>query len=183
MDNRRRSDADVAFEALLRDHSDSLLALLHAALDDRHAVDDVFQETCLVAWRKIEAYDRTRPFGPWLRGIARKLLLKHRARWAVQLNEEGLGQVEERLYALEGSFGGNDADMLDDLRICLGRLPEKYRIVVEVKYFDGLTQDAAAVKLGISFEGIKKRLLRARSLLRECLERKRAMARQEHHGN
>ena len=183
MDDRRRSNNELAFEGLLRDHADTLLALLHAALDDKQAVDDVFQETCLVAWRKLDSYDRSRPFGPWFRGIARKLLLRYRGKWSLQLTDEGLSQVEDRLQDFDGDSGSDNAELHEDLRKCLGRLPDKYRIVLEVKYFDGLTQDAAAERLGISFEAIKKQLLRARSLLRECLERQSSLARREHHGN
>ena len=45
--------------------------ICRAGLDDPSAVDDLFQETMLIAWQKITAYDRLRPFGAWLRGIAR----------------------------------------------------------------------------------------------------------------
>ena len=30
---------------------------------------DLFQETMVVAWRRLDDFDHTRPFGPWLRGL------------------------------------------------------------------------------------------------------------------
>src|SRR5512142_2460867 len=65
------------FEVLLRENADSLTAFVRAALDDAAAADDLLQETMLIAWRKIGEYDRSRPFGAWLRGIAKRLVLAH----------------------------------------------------------------------------------------------------------
>jgi hypothetical protein len=37
-------------------------------------VDDIFQETMLIAWRCFEDYDATHLLGAWVRGIAHKLI-------------------------------------------------------------------------------------------------------------
>jgi len=39
---------------------------------DQTAADDIWQETMLVAWRRFDDDDTTRPFGAWLRGIAQE---------------------------------------------------------------------------------------------------------------
>jgi tmRNA-binding protein len=66
------------FEILMREHIDSVRAFLLSSLRDAVAAEDVLQETFLVAWRILDRYDRKLPFGPWVRGIAAKLLLNHR---------------------------------------------------------------------------------------------------------
>ena len=65
------------FEILVRENADSLTAFLRASVYNEAAADDLFQETMLIAWRKIGEYDRSRPFGAWLRGIAKRLALAH----------------------------------------------------------------------------------------------------------
>ena len=53
------------------------MTYLRAAVRNQSAVEDLFQETMLVAWRRLNEYDRSYPFGPWVRGIAAKLIMAH----------------------------------------------------------------------------------------------------------
>ena len=63
-------DARAVFDILVHEHADMLAAYLRTLLGRDSSLDDIFQETMLVAWRRLEDYDRSRPFAPWLRGIA-----------------------------------------------------------------------------------------------------------------
>ena len=73
-----------AFEILVREHADMLMAYLRALAWNDALVEDAFQEAIIVAWRRLPDFDRSRPFAPWLRGIARNTLLgiarKHQRR-------------------------------------------------------------------------------------------------------
>ncbi len=59
-----------AFEILMRENSRMLLSYLNCVVQDVASVDDLFQETMVVAWRRLGDCDLSVPFGPWLRGIA-----------------------------------------------------------------------------------------------------------------
>ena len=63
------------FEILVRENSRMLSVFLRAAGCSDNLMDDVWQETMIVAWEKLDTFDRSRPFGPWLRGIATRVLL------------------------------------------------------------------------------------------------------------
>ena len=52
------------------------------------------------------------------------------------------------------------------------RLPEKYRAAVVLCYWEGLTQEQAAVQLGIPLGTVRSRIARARDLLRRRLTRR-----------
>lgn len=166
------ADAKRLFEALVREHAGSLSALLHAALDDKHAVDDLFQETCVVAWRQLGTFDQTRSFGPWLRGIARNLLLAHGRRRRLVLAGDQIDYVEAHLAEFDRGPGDTYGEKLEALRECLNRLPDKYRRALEIRYLDSRSAADAAAGLDLSLEAVKKRLLRARSLMRDCLARR-----------
>jgi RNA polymerase sigma-70 factor (ECF subfamily) len=94
-------DARKLFETLVREHADMLSIYLRSALGNTTDVDDLFQETMIVAWRRLDDFDQSQPFGPWLRGMARKLLLAHdrkRCRWLC--DSEMLNHIESRLSSL-----------------------------------------------------------------------------------
>ncbi len=171
------------FEILVREHGDALLASIHAIAGPLHA-DDIFQDTVLVAWRRLEDYDRARPFGPWLRGIARMVALEYAARQKrVRIaSPEVMAAVERDLHAFE-CWAGSAAESamsfrerLTALDDCIGRLPSPYADTVQSVYRHSHTIAHLATVSGESSESIKKRLQRARAMLAECLSAKGAFA-------
>ena len=99
-------DPKKLFETLVREHADMLTVYLQSALHNTSDVDDIFQETMIIAWRRLDDFDHTRPFGPWLRGIARKLVLANSRRQArVLCNPLVLDRVDVRLSQLSSRQG------------------------------------------------------------------------------
>ncbi len=167
------------FEILVREHAEMLTVYLRCVVRDPAVVDDLFQETMLTAWKTLDRFDRSRPFAPWLRGIAGKLVLAHRRRMARSLrlcDEQFLEHLETRHVALNRMPGDTLDDKLDGLRECLELLPERYREAVHLRYTEGLQGAGLAERLAISGEALKKRLQRGRARLLDCLERKLAAA-------
>ena len=170
-------DSKAVFEILMRENGDMLSAFLRSAVRDPHAVEDLFQETMLTAWRKLDAFDRDRPFGPWLRGIAAKLTLAYyrsHAAAAAPLDEATLEWLESRFAQLHQLRGDTLSEKLDALRDCVQDLPAEYRRPVELRYGQARTLDDVGETLQLAIETLKKRLTRAKSRLAECLERKLA---------
>ncbi len=174
-----RPDASVEplalFEILARDNADGLTAFLRASLYDPAAVDDLFQETLLIAWRKIGEYDRTRPFGAWLRGIARRLVFAHARKAAREIplsSERVLDYLDRRLAQVERQPGDTLDEKLAALRDCLGRLEPMYREPLDLHYARRRTTGWIAEKLATTKDAVQKRLQRARLQLADCLERR-----------
>lgn len=161
----------AVFEILAAQHADMLVAYLRSLVRRDDLVEDLFQETMLIAWRRLSDYDRDRPFGPWLRGIATRLVLKHRERSARDLlhcEPAVLESLETRFLELEPepeSFGHG----LDRLRTCLERLTGKLRETVLLAYREALLLRQVAERTSSSEEAVKKRLQRGRQLLADCL--------------
>ncbi|MCA8977961.1 MAG: sigma-70 family RNA polymerase sigma factor [Planctomycetes bacterium] len=171
-------DSRDLFEILAREHIDSVRAFLLASLRDGVAVEDLLQETFLTAWRILDRYDRRLPFGPWVRGIAGKLLLNHRRRLGRArvhyCDEELLTFLEGDCRRLDAAPGDTFDERLDVLRGCLGRLSGAQRESIRLHYEHGLHCKEIAQRLGIGFEAVKKHLQRGRSALHRCLEGKLA---------
>ena len=170
---------EQVFEILIRENADMLVAYLRSVVRDEHTVDDLFQETMLVAWRKIDEYDCKRPFGAWLRGIARNLLLPYfrgRARQHQTIDDASLEWLEERFAQIQTLRGDTLSEKLSALRDCVQSLPEEYRRPIQLRYSETLSLSEIGNILQLATETLKKRLTRAKLRLADCLERKLAAA-------
>ncbi|MEO6595980.1 MAG: sigma-70 family RNA polymerase sigma factor [Planctomycetota bacterium] len=164
------------FEILMREHIDSVRAFLLGSLRDNVAAEDLLQETFLVAWRILDRYDRQLPFGPWVRGIAGKLVLNHRRKLGRSrvhfCDEQVLGHIDDGFQRFAKVAGDTFDQKLDALRDCLSRLNGSQRESIRLHYEHGLHCKEIAERLGIGFEAVKKHLQRGRALLHRCLETK-----------
>lgn len=168
------------FEILVRENADSLTAFLRASVYDEAAADDLFQETMLVAWRKIGEYDRSRPFGAWLRGIAKRLVLAHyrkSARQAPLADERVLEYLDRRMAQVDQQPGDTLNEKIAALRDCISRLEPLYQEPIDLHYHHRRTTEWIAGQLATTRDAVQKRLQRARMQLAQCLERKGVLER------
>src|SRR5262245_38458397 len=72
----------------------------------REAVDDVMQEGALVLWRRLDTYDRSKPFLPWALGVAHHMVQKARTgtRRIHVLSPEIAEKVAGTCAAMEGEI-------------------------------------------------------------------------------
>lgn len=170
----KRRDKNL-FTALICEHMDMLLAYIRATIDDPGTVDDIFQETMLVAWRRFDDYDPNRPLAHWLRGIARKLILAHFSslkRRPAYCSDVVLQILDERLTHIDQRPGDTWQDKVVALEACLEHLPATLRQCTELFYRGQCKTEEIAQTVHASREAVKKRLQRARALLADCLRRK-----------
>ena len=163
------------FEVLVRENSGMLTAFIRAAVAQSTAVDDIWQETMLTAWRRWDDYDRSRPFGAWLRGIAsRNILAWHRkqVRDPAWCDGTVLEHFSNTFAGIQQLYGDTFHDKLSALRSCIEALPEDYHEVIRLRYEEDLMPAAIAEGLSLKTETIKKQLQRAKALLHECINRK-----------
>jgi RNA polymerase sigma-70 factor (ECF subfamily) len=166
------ADSKDLFEILIRENAAMLRVYLRSAVRDWTAAEDLFQETVLTAWQTLNRFDRTRPFGPWLRGIAAKNVLAYYRRRpnALQLcNEVMLEELDRKMTALHHQSGDTFDEKLVCLRKCLEELPEMLRIAIHQRYVLLLSRQEMAERLSVTDEAVKKRLQRARTQLLDCI--------------
>ena len=117
-----------AFEILVRENSRMLLVYLRSLVRDEASVDDLFQESMVVAWRRLNECDLDQPFGPWLKGIASRLVLAHYLRLNVDpvvLQEAVLNVVDRHFENINLLAGDTWNDKIAALHDCIENLPEK----------------------------------------------------------
>jgi len=164
------SDAG-SLDGFVCDHYAMVLSFCSALLGDRSEAEDLAQEVFLVACRKLDQFDASRPAGPWLRGIARNLARniareKHPLSY---LDNEALVWLEEMYSRVEARAGRTGLDKQDALGECLGALPEADREYIRMRYQQGRSYSEISTSLQTSVENVKKRLYRIRRRLADCV--------------
>jgi RNA polymerase sigma factor (sigma-70 family) len=175
-----RGHDEAAFEALIARHGPMVLGVCRQLLRDPNDVDDAFQATFLVLVRKAGSLRRCDLLGNWLYGVAYRVATRARVLAARRTAKAPHGQEAfDRLDAVDGGLAAvrKDASGLSPeprpwLHEEVGRLPEKYRVVVRLCYLEGLTHEEASRRLGCPLGTVKGRLSRARDLLRKRLTRR-----------
>lgn len=137
-----------------------------------HEADDLVQEAFVVAVQKGALALEPAATAAFLRRTARFLFLRSRrdAREAIAL-ADSVDELWDRDCAADDGDG-----LLERLRECVQRLPERSRRAVELGY--GLHADEPARRgemaaaLGLQANGVKTLMQRVRAWLRTCIERR-----------
>jgi HlyD family secretion protein len=168
-----RHDAEASFEVLVLRHGPMVLRVCQNLLDDPNDAHDAFQATFLVLVQRCRSMKGIESVGGWLYGVACRVAARARvesARRRVVEDRAALRVVEATDASQE-----NDAEQADFGPVIqeeLRRLPERYRTVVVLCYWESLTHEQAAAQLGCPLGTVRSRLARARNLLRRRLTRR-----------
>ena len=113
-------------------------------------VEDLVQEALLAIHLKRHTYDAGEPFTPWVHTIARYKLIDYLRR-----TRTGASVPIDEAAEVLAQDDHADAESSHDIRILLGRLPEKVRCSIECVKLEGRSVAEAAVRCGISESGVK----------------------------
>ena len=173
-----KNEARAVFEILVRENEAMLMTYLRASVRNQVVVEDLFQETMLVAWRKLNEYDRSCPFGPWVRGIAAKLIMAHFRKAKSDIMITGCDTLEylsQQIEHIHERSGDTWEQKIDALKHCIGALPDHYQRVIQLRYFKHQPASKISEITKVSLEAVRKRLQRARAQLLDCLKRKKVV--------
>jgi RNA polymerase sigma-70 factor (ECF subfamily) len=149
----------------------ALYGFIHAALAHGADASDVLQETNRVLWKKAHTYDVTRPFLPWAYRVAHFEILafrKKQTRDRLVFDEDLLGLLAEE-YSRQVPEGA----ALGALNACMEKLTRDHRELIESRYAQGDSVARIASREGKRANAVSAMLYRIRTLLAECLEKKR----------
>jgi RNA polymerase sigma factor (sigma-70 family) len=160
---------ETAFEALVRRYGPMVLRVCRRILGQIQDAEDAFQATFLVFTRKAAELRDISAVGPWLFGVASRVARKARVAGQRRATHEAQALTRTEVGDAPTASLAEAESLLDEQ---LALLPEAYRSVLVLCYVQGLTRDQVAQRLRLSLAGVKKRLERGRSLLRDRLARR-----------
>ncbi len=153
---------------LIDRYRDELLRFLIRFMGDRQAAEDVFQETFLQIHISADTFDTSRRLKPWLFTIAankgRDLHRKNNRRSALELSAEVDGESGPRFVDLMEVETTRPLDAMQSrereerVQTAVSELPEHYREILLLAYFQKMTYAQLAEVLGIPLGTVKSRL-------------------------
>lgn len=152
----RESSRNEAFNLLLNKYQQKVYWHIRRLVIDHDDTDDLVQEVFVKVWKSLGNFRNDSQLFTWLYRIATNesitFLNRKKLRNNISLDEAAGYDLTETL-ADSTYFDGDKAQM--KLQKALLTLPEKQRLVFNMKYFDDLKYEEISEILGTSVGGLK----------------------------
>src|SRR6478736_3140124 len=141
----KKGDQD-AFADIVEYHKDKLFHLCYRMLGNREEAQDAAQEAFIRAYVNIHSYDTSKKFSTWLFRIATNLCIdrirKKKPDYYLDANvpgTDGLNMYSQ--IAASGELPEEEVERMElqeRIHYEIGRLPDKYRSVIILRYIEEL---------------------------------------------
>ncbi len=173
---RAQAGDGMAFGMLVRQHQTAVFNVAYRLLGRRGDAEDAAQEAFLKAFRALERFDVERPFAPWIKRIVTNhcynLLESARVKptlLATEMGEAGADLDEWAQHAPSPEQRLVSDERETAVRQAILQLPPRYRTVLELRHFQGLSYAEIEETQQRSLSDIKSDLFRARKKLAQLL--------------
>ncbi len=158
-----------AFQRIVELYQGPVYNLAYRMLNNAQDAEDAAQEIFLRVYTKLTMYDQGRKFSTWLFSVASNHCIDRlrRRRPIVPLDDLAFGLPSKEdgpeRYALR-------SELKDVVQEALNTLPDHYRLVAILRYWNDLSYNEIVEVTGLSESAVKTRLHRARKMVADALE-------------
>jgi RNA polymerase sigma-70 factor, ECF subfamily len=168
----RRGDQS-AFETLVRRYEGRLLSVLSRFVQDRELTRDLAQETFLRVYERLNQFDPSRRFGPWLFRIGVNLTVDYLRKRKRRIWPSLFGDARtEKTPDPEVADPREALDLEQEVRKILEGIPEKYRTVLILRDLENFSTSEISAILHRKEATIRWRLAEARLRFQELWKRR-----------
>lgn len=168
-----------AYAELMKLYRDSIYYMLMKIVKNSDDAEDLTLETFGKAFRYLDKYTPRYAFSTWLFRIALNNSIDY-----IRQKNNSPQCVDSDLFALSSEqlidrfMTGNNPTPEDEvivkqrvkwLKSAVQQLPDKYRTVVELRYYEELSYEEISERLNISLSNVKIQLLRAKNMLHSII--------------
>lgn len=163
---------DQAFETYVLPEIEVLLRVANSLTRNHAEAEDLVQDTLVRAYRGMNGFDGRHPRA-WLLTILRNTHINRNRRRRPELLRDPDAATDRMVSAASGerTDAGVDDEIDGEIIRALESLDEPFRRAVELVDIDGLTYAEAAEVLDVPVGTVMSRLHRARSRIRDRLDR------------
>ena len=152
---KQEDSKDEAFNRLVQEYKERLYWHIRKIVLDHDDANDVVQNTFIKVHLNIENFSENSTLFTWMYRIATNEALnfiKSKAKKIGLKNEEWIEAIADNLEA-DPFFDGDEAALI--LQKEISKLPEKQRIVFNMRYFDGMNYNSISEILDTSVGALK----------------------------
>src|SRR5436305_5649109 len=176
---RARARDETAVRAIIRANNRRLYRLARGILRNDGEAEDVVQETYVRAFTHLAEFRGESSLATWLSRIAMNEALGRlrRQRPGVELSSLPQGALEAQIIQFPRAADDPEKSMAQReiqhvVEHAIDELPEAFRLVFITRVIEGMNVEETADILGLKPETVKTRLHRARTMLRDNVEKK-----------
>lgn len=170
---------DEAFKLLFERHNRLAWSVIYRQLGNVAASEDLVQEAFLRVYRAAPKYEPSAKFSTWLYTVVTNLCLNYkrdRARDRLRLvgsEEDEQGNALEQLAAVEPDEHEQDdrQKRTQAVKDAIAGLPENQRMALILSRYEEKSYEEVAEILGVTVAAVKSLTSRARTTLKEKLQR------------
>ena len=155
-------DARETLDALMRQHGSRLLRLCAMNLRDASLAQDAVQDTFLKAFRQFHRFRGDADALTWLTAIAINVCRDYRRTAWFRHVDRRVDDLPEQT----ANFPFPDNTVITEVM----NLPDQYREVILLRYYQDMKQKDVAAALHLSDRAVRQRLHKANAILRERLK-------------
>lgn len=156
---------EIILTRLVEQYQTPLLHICYMILHDETLAEDAVQETYLKAYRALESFRGESSEKTWLFRIGVNVCRDmRRSRWFRYVDR----RVTPDTLSMQSDEANEDHE---DLSQAIVRLPDKYKEVILLHYYQNMNVREIAQTLGLAPSSVSNRLKKARERLRVLMER------------
>jgi RNA polymerase sigma factor (sigma-70 family) len=168
----------IAFTFLLDYFWNEVYGFMLKRTENETIAEDITIETFSKAFDKIASYNPEFQFNTWLIAIAKNVYIDLLRKKKTSLFIEITDNEDQQAYNIaDPTPSAEDAlikeQNLSRLLQCIKELKPHYQEVIQLRYFQEMTYQEIALKIDEPLSNVKVKLLRAKKLLAEIIERNR----------
>lgn len=167
---RDEQSREAGFRLLMRTYQRRLYLHLRKMVIDHDDADDVLQQTWIKVWKALPAFRGEAALYTWLYRIASNnaLTFLNKKRQVLFIPIHDITPELEQKVAQNTNLSG---DVIEQkLQLAILKLPDKQRLVFNMKYFEDITYEDMSVILGTSVGALKASYHHAVKKLEKYLE-------------
>lgn len=171
--NDARNGDQEAFGTLFARYERRVIKVIRRFVPDVELAADLMQESFLRAYERLDQFDPSRRFGPWLFRLAVNLTYDHlrkvkrRGRWSL-FSEAGDGDGPDP----SSEDPRVNKDLAQEVHAVLEQIPETYRTVLVLRDLEGFCTSEVAAVTERTEATVRWRLAEARKMFKEAWERR-----------
>lgn len=178
---RAQKQEQSAFSEILKSYSRAVYQVIYRMVKNQEDAEDIMIETFTKAFKNIERYQFDYNFSTWIFRIATNNsidFLRKKKLQTVSIHQN-LSDDENAYYFEIADKELNPQELaiqkqkIEILRTFVNKIPDKYQLLIELRYFKELSYQEIADELELPIGTVKAQLHRGRDLLIKVLRNKK----------